>query len=236
MGRHRQVRKEQFMRKIIAIILTVMLIMSVAITTYAAENSATLYEDYPFYGRLYVPDVGIDVALYSSIQQEVSDREDSANIYSWQGYRGRIIADHASQEFSKLFDVQVGTKGYINTETGETIRFKCVDMFDGYRNKGIRDESGNLVYDMADYVMYTCRDSKGEEVRVFLWDKYEEEVTVPEYTANIVPIDKIGITFKMPKIVVSDIPKGTHEKIKTTLPSNFFNNWLKANPLNIKVG
>ena len=55
---------------------------------------------------------------------------------------------------------------------------------------------------------------------------------VPVYAATIVPIGKIGIKFKMPSITAPDIPKSVHEKVTTTIPSNFMDNWLKAHPLN----
>lgn len=57
-------------------------------------------------------------------------------------------------------------------------------------------------------------------------------MTIPAYAATIVPIGKIGIKFKMPSIAVPDIPKSVHEKVTTTIPSNFMDNWLKAHPLN----
>lgn len=53
-------------------------------------------------------------------------------------------------------------------------------------------------------------------------------MTVPAYAANIVPVNKIGIKFQMPSISVPDIPDNVKENIKTTLPSNFMNNWLKV--------
>lgn len=61
-------------------------------------------------------------------------------------------------------------------------------------------------------------------------------MTVPAYAATVVPINKIGIKFKMPSVTVPDIPKSVHETVKTTIPSNFMDNWLKANPINIKIG
>lgn len=57
-------------------------------------------------------------------------------------------------------------------------------------------------------------------------------MAVPAFAANIVPIGKIGIKFKMPSITAPDIPKSVHEKVTTAIPSNFMDNWLKAHPLN----
>lgn len=53
-------------------------------------------------------------------------------------------------------------------------------------------------------------------------------MTIPAYAATIVPVNKIGIKFQMPSISVPDIPDNVKENIKTTLPSNFMNNWLKV--------
>ena len=52
---------------------------------------------------------------------------------------------------------------------------------------------------------------------------------------NIVPISKIGISFKVPNIVVPDIPADTvYENAKSAIQSNIvnniLNNWLKAHP------
>lgn len=62
-------------------------------------------------------------------------------------------------------------------------------------------------------------------------------MAIPSYAAsNIIPINKIGITFKMPSISVPVLPDSVHEKVKTTIPSNFVNNalhyWNKMHPMN----
>ena len=52
-------------------------------------------------------------------------------------------------------------------------------------------------------------------------------MTIPAYAATIVPIGKT-VSFKMPSIKVPDIPSSVQETIKTTIPSNFMNNWFKT--------
>ena len=123
-----------------------------------------------FFGRLYVPDAGIDVALYQSYDQSVTDRADSAKLFSWGNYSGEIIADHSNQEFAKLFNVKVGTQGYIRSANGVVINIKCVAVFNGHNTgSDLVDESGVSAMGRADYAMYTCRNG-WQNVRICLWD------------------------------------------------------------------
>lgn len=125
-----------------------------------------------FYGRLYVPDAMIDVALYKGYAQAICDRQDSANIFSFGLDEGKTIADHNNQEFSKLFSVKIGTQGYIELENGDIINIVCTNVFNGHNNGVyITDEEGNNVMDVADYMMYTCRNG-WQNVRICLWEKF----------------------------------------------------------------
>ena len=125
-----------------------------------------------FYGRLYVPDAMIDVALYKGYAQAICDRQDSANIFSFGLDEGKTIADHNNQEFSKLFSVKIGTQGYIELENGDIINIVCTNVFNGHNNGVyITDEEGNNVMDVADFMMYTCRNG-WQNVRICLWEKF----------------------------------------------------------------
>lgn len=138
------------------------------------EEQVTLYADDAkyanFYGRFYVPDAKIDVALYYGLNQSACDRQDSAAIFKWQNYYGELIADHNTQEFSKLFVVEVGTEAYIKLKSGDIIPIVCVDVFNGH-NTGdlITDENYLSVHGKADYLTYTCR-SGWQNIRICLWD------------------------------------------------------------------
>ena len=124
-----------------------------------------------FYGRLYVPDAKIDVALYRGYQQYICDRYDSANLFTWGVYDGEYIADHSTQEFRKLFSVEVGMTGYIKLENGDIINIICTEVTNGHNTgAGITDEYGNSDLD-ADYVMYTCRNG-WQNIRLCLWKEY----------------------------------------------------------------
>lgn len=123
-----------------------------------------------YYGRLHVPSVGINVALYYGWSQYITDRKDSANIFTWDDCPGYTIADHNNQEFSKLFKVDVGTKGYIEHKNGYTINIECVDIFDGYNTgKYIVDTNGVNAANRTDYMMYTCL-YRTNGVLICLWE------------------------------------------------------------------
>lgn len=138
------------------------------------EDQAKLYADdrnyANFYGRFYVPDAKLDVVLYYGLSQAAADRQDSAAIFTWGTYYGKLIADHNNQEFSKLFSVEVGTEGYIQLANGDIIGVVCVDVFNGH-NTGdlITDENYVSVHGLADYLTYTCRNG-WRNVRICLWN------------------------------------------------------------------
>lgn len=139
------------------------------------EEQAKLYKDDKvfanFFGRLYITDAMIDVALYTGNAQGICDRQDSANIFALGLDEGKTIADHSNQEFRKLFDVKIGTQGYIELESGDIINIVCTNVFNGHNNGVyITDEEGNNVMDVADFMMYTCRNG-WRNVRICLWDK-----------------------------------------------------------------
>lgn len=127
-----------------------------------------------FAGRLHICSVGIDIALYRSNKQYVVDREDSAAYFDlapWQGHM--IIADHNTQGFDALLDVEVGMICTIFKEDGTVAYYECVDVFDGHNTgRYISNMSGKIVMHRADVLMYTCLDY-WENVRVTLWNEIE---------------------------------------------------------------
>lgn len=136
------------------------------------RDDDNIYDDWYdiYYGRLHVPSANISVALYRGDSQSITDRIDSANIFTWSYSNGFTIADHNTQEFAKLFNVEVGTKGYIERKSGNVINIKCVDVFNGNNTgKYIVDTNGVDAADRTDYMMYTCVDN-WKNVRIFLWE------------------------------------------------------------------
>lgn len=126
-----------------------------------------MYDKY--YGRLYIPDLNINVALYCGNQQYITDRADSANIFSFDGDVELTIADHNNQAFSRLHRVKVGIKGYIEHRQYGRINIECVEVFNGYNNgRYIVDESGINAMNRTAYMMYTCKNDT-DGVLICLW-------------------------------------------------------------------
>lgn len=115
-------------------------------------------------GRLVIPSVGVDVALFNSYTQGIVDRQDSAGTYRYNGGQ-MVIADHKNQGFSAMkASVPNETIAYIND--GETIEvYICVDNNIG-SNKAtgipydLLDCNGNSIYlqNAGGICMYTCND------------------------------------------------------------------------------
>lgn len=125
-----------------------------------------LYPNY--YGRLHIPEVGIDVALYYGADQAITDRKDSANVFTMSVFDGLYISDHSTQEFGKLLDVEVGMRGYIVLADGTKLGITCTEILTGHNTgKYIVDENGNTDLD-GDILMYTCRDS-WRNILICLW-------------------------------------------------------------------
>ncbi len=113
-------------------------------------------------GRLLIPSAGIDVALIlwgegendDDIRQRVTDASDSALLY-FDGH-GNVIADHKTQDFMTLSEVQPGDAAYILT--GDSIySLRCDLVMDGVNTgSGITDAEGNPVTDREGFTCYTC--------------------------------------------------------------------------------
>lgn len=133
--------------------------------SYSDGIYSDMYDRY--YGRLYIPELNINVALYYGYEQYITDRYDSASIYIFKK-DGYTIADHNNQEFSKLLNVKVGTKAYIHKKYSYDW-LECVNVFYGY-NTGydIVDENYASVFDKEDYMIYTCT-SGSKKILISLW-------------------------------------------------------------------
>lgn len=123
-----------------------------------------------YVGRLYIPSVDINVALYDGWEQEITDRKDSANYFQFYLNRNdKIIADHNYQEFSKLFNVKVGTTGYIEFNDGHIKNIECIKVLSGHNTKtDITDKNGNSLIGKNGYLMYTCQNG-WENIHICLW-------------------------------------------------------------------
>ena len=116
-------------------------------------------------GRLVIPGVGINVALYIDGEgetemeklQNICDREDSAAFFC-DGI-GYLIADHNNQAFQPLSNVSLGDKAFI-LRGHSILSLECDLRMSGHNyGQGIVDEEGNYVSAYSDYICYTCEDN-----------------------------------------------------------------------------
>lgn len=109
------------------------------------------------YGRLRIPSVGINVALFAVNTQATIDAPDSAAIYGGNG--GTTIADHQNQGFRAIANCVPGsTVAYIDTPEG-TQRYICSVRTMGHNvTTALTDDSLN-VFSYGGLIMYTCRDN-----------------------------------------------------------------------------
>lgn len=117
-------------------------------------------------GRLYIPSIGVDVALFettmydSKVSQPIVDAEDSAayitdDVEAW-GFP--LIADHVHQGFAAIKGAVAGeTIAYMHF--GNRIEsFICTKVFRGYNNGVLVDMDGNTLKSTnpGGLGMYTC--------------------------------------------------------------------------------
>lgn len=93
-------------------------------------------------GRLFIPSIGLNVALFNSYSQGTVDARDSAGTYRYGGGQ-MMIADHKNQGFSAIKSASPGAIAYINN--GRTVQaYRCTV-------KGVGSNSSNGVpYDLLD--------------------------------------------------------------------------------------
>lgn len=133
-------------------------------------------------GRLTIPDVGINVALFNSgvfdaNAQAIVDNQDSAALLS--DIDVPIIADHTDQGFCGIKSAVVGQSiAYINygdyTESYTCVK-KCIGRNDG--NYLWDDEGRAIYYFQQDYmqympyiILYTCNEDK-YNITITFWSK-----------------------------------------------------------------
>ena len=118
-------------------------------------------------GRLTIPTVGVDVALYNASlyggSQGIVDARDSA-AYMQDAcglYNSILIADHWNQGFDAMKrSVPDATKAYIKTSSG-TIEYICVANFTGHNTgRDLTDNDYKRITNLYSdgLIMYTCND------------------------------------------------------------------------------
>lgn len=124
-------------------------------------------------GRLYIPAVGLNVAIFNGWSQGVIDARDSAGTYRYGGGQ-MMIADHKNQGFSAIKSASIGTIAYINN--GRTVQaYRCIAKGVG-QNKAtgvpydLLDCNGNSLYmqNGGGIGMYTCN-SHWSSITYTMW-------------------------------------------------------------------
>ncbi len=114
------------------------------------------------FGRLYLPSVNLNVALYQTEietgteAQKIVDNRDSAAYFSVASHQ--IIADHSHQGFHKIADISIGEKAYIKKNDSSITTYQLIQKFEGM-NQGsdLTDLNGKSVFDEKEnLIMYTC--------------------------------------------------------------------------------
>ena len=105
-------------------------------------------------GRLSIPDVGIDVAVFNSDSQATADAVDSACCFDWLGYL--VMGDHQNQGWSALqYCVPGSTLAYFDNGSSVTT-YICTDNFTGINTGyGFTYDDGTPISGSS-LVLYTC--------------------------------------------------------------------------------
>ncbi len=130
------------------------------------DEMAILAQDKSFIGYFRIPSVGICVPTYHMYNwgpgaghyaQAYADKENTAIwIEGWTPYI--IVADHSSQEFAKLPEVQVGDEAIISWLDGTETVLHCTEIGFGINdNVNLIDQYGVPWSDWdCQFMTYTC--------------------------------------------------------------------------------
>lgn len=119
------------------------------------------------YGRLVIPSVGVNVALFAVVSQAAADAQDSAAYFPFKNYM--LVADHWNQGFWKIKRCSVGTKAYIYRGTSiQTLT--CTGICRG-ANAGydLLYEDGSSATTGSGTIMYTCNGSNYHDIILTFW-------------------------------------------------------------------
>lgn len=119
------------------------------------------------YGRLVIPSVGVNVALFAVNSQATADAQDSAAYYPFKNYM--LVADHWNQGFWKIKRCSAGTKAYIYRGTSiQTLT--CTGICRGVNaDYDLLYEDGSSATTGSGIIMYTCNGSNYHDVTITFW-------------------------------------------------------------------
>ena len=125
---------------------------------------------------LSIPDINCNVELKEGCSQKIVDSECAA-IYNSSVYGindNIIVADHRTQEFKNLKNVEVGTTAYIVNEWDDIIELECIEVCEGKLDSiGYILVDGEYMENRYDdvYIFYTCKKEKGKRVVTYWKEK-----------------------------------------------------------------
>lgn len=142
----------------------------------AAGMSASYDEELIDGGRLTIPSVGEDVAIYWSPleeghAQEVVDQKDSAAIWQDEDSGTLIICDHRSDGFEAIKFCKPGCIAYIKQTDGSLRKLKCIGIDHKGRNLGVilDGDKNRAAENGEDVMMYTCMQDR-THVCIVYWE------------------------------------------------------------------
>lgn len=132
---------------------------------YYHNNKQIFFNSNGLYGRFYIPDVNIDVALtyvdssnwYQA--QEIVDKIDSAAYLAYGD--SCAIADHNIQGFSSIIKCKIGTKAFIKHDTYTEV-YECIELSTGINARSdVYNNKGQSIYSYSSDILslYTCREN-----------------------------------------------------------------------------
>ena len=119
------------------------------------------------YGRLSIPSVGVNVALFTGSAQSLVDAPDSAAYFP--AGNSMLIADHWNQGFTKIKGCHVGTRAYIYK--GASIQtLTCTGICQGVNNDyDLLCADGSSATMSGNTLMYTCNGANYHDITITFW-------------------------------------------------------------------
>lgn len=118
-------------------------------------------------GRWSIPSVGVNVAVYESFDQSITNAKDSANYMPYGSQH--LIADHKHQGFNAIKQCQIGDTAYL--DMGSSVEeYVCTAVFKGHNTiEKLTDLDYNDLKDTnpSGITCYTCNENSRNVTIVF---------------------------------------------------------------------
>lgn len=87
--------------------------------------------------------------------QSVVDDPDKGLLF-WDSPYHLIIADHSTQGFAYLTDIEIGDRALLYWEDGSITVYTCTDIQPGYNDGAVRYSDGTRAENIYELMCYTC--------------------------------------------------------------------------------